>query len=159
MRITISKTGPPLNHRAWKIIYLLCFLIGMCGQVKCEDTTTVHLPDRVTYEWPLITNLKHTLQMWRLIYGKPNRSHAYEVPDHEQPSPDTPQPPGRERQGQPAQAPQRPAFLLASVVPKTQRQGTDARRSHRPPAARSPGKRTLHKEAYPILRSGGAVWL
>src|SRR5690348_14706430 len=84
MRVTISKTGPSLNHRVWKIIYLLCFLLGFSMQVKCEDTTTVHQPDRVTYEWPLITNLRRTVYMWRFINGKA-QGQEKKTPRHRQP--------------------------------------------------------------------------
>src|SRR4051812_24578532 len=94
MRITISKTGPPLNHRLLTVIYLICFLLGFCIQGYGEDTKKVNLPDRVTYEWPLYTNAVRTIHMWRLIYGTPKiRSQARKVSNNEQPSPDTPQPP------------------------------------------------------------------
>jgi hypothetical protein len=157
MRVTISKTGKPLNHRVLKVIYLLCFLVGMCGQVKCEHTTTVHLPKRVTYEWPLITNLQHTIRMWRIIYGKPNPQ-THSVRTNSQPSPDTPKPPGRERQGQPASFTGRPAFLLASAFSQSKWQGTDARRGHCAAPQSPQGKGPLHKKADKLLRSGGQIW-
>src|ERR687884_1452718 len=98
MKITISKTGKPLNHKLWPFIYLLCFLIGMCGQVKCEDITKVTSIQRVEYRWQLYVNLQNWYHTWRMFYGKPNRSHTRQVSNHEQPSSDAPQPPGREWQ-------------------------------------------------------------
>jgi hypothetical protein len=71
MRVTISKTGPSLNHRVWKIIYLLCFLLGFSMQVKCEATQAVHRTERVQYTWKLYDNLQHWYRTWRLLYGSP----------------------------------------------------------------------------------------
>jgi len=160
MRITISKTGPPLNHTLWTFIYLCCFIIGFCIQGDGENTRTVNRPERVTYEWPLITNLYRTVHMWRLIYGKPqpHAEKSRQVPDHQQPPSDTPLPARRERQRQLATPARRPAFLLASAFQKAERHGKDARRGHCATAARSPGKGPLHKKADKLLRSGGAVW-
>ena len=155
----IHLVNKPLNHKLWIFIYLICFLLGFCIQGYGENTRKVNLHDRVTYEWPLYINAVRTIHMWRLIYGKPKiRSHASKIPDHKQPSSDTPQPPGRERQGQPATPQSRPAFLLASVVPKAERQRTDARRSHCATAPRSPGQRALHQTADKLLRPGGEIW-
>ena len=155
----IHLVNKPLNHSLWTLIYLICFLLGFCIQGYGENTKKVNLPDRVTYEWPLYTNAVRIVHMWRLIYGKPKiRSHASQIPDNQQPSPDTPQPGRRERQGEPAQAQGRPAFLLASVVPQSKRQGTDARRSHCASPPGTQGKRALHQTAHKLLRPRGAVW-
>lgn len=158
MRITINKTGKPLNHRLLTIIYLICFLLGFCIQGYGEDTTKVTPIQRVEYRWQLYANLQRWYHTWRMLYGKPNRSQTHSVRTNSQPPSDTPLPPGRERQGQPLAPESRPAFLLASVVPKTQRHRTDARRGHCASPARSPGQRALHQEAHKLLRSGGEIW-
>ena len=61
MRITVSKTGPPLNHSLWTFIYLCCFLLGLCMQVKCKG---------------------QTVHQWRVTYEFKSYAHTHEVFDH-----------------------------------------------------------------------------
>lgn len=67
----ISIRNKPLNHTRWFFIYLICFLLGFCIQGYGENTQTVHVYERVTYEWPLYTNAVRIIHMWRLINGTP----------------------------------------------------------------------------------------
>lgn len=69
MRIEF-RTVKPLNHRVWRIIYLICFLFGFCIQGYGEATQTVHRFERVTYQWKLIENIQQWRRTWRVIYGK-----------------------------------------------------------------------------------------
>jgi hypothetical protein len=48
MKLTIVKTGKPLNHTFWTFTYLACFLFGLCIQGFAK---TAKLTTQVHFDW------------------------------------------------------------------------------------------------------------
>ncbi|MEW6126717.1 MAG: hypothetical protein AB1757_06740 [Acidobacteriota bacterium] len=69
MKITITRTGPPLNHTYWKIVYLLCILLSlMFAPVgKAEVTNKVTSIQRVEYHNRILENYIQYLKLRRLL--------------------------------------------------------------------------------------------
>jgi hypothetical protein len=66
----IHLVNKPLNHRVWKLIYLICFLLGFCIQGYGESTQTINRPQRVEYRNVLVERWIQIQQVKRFIYGK-----------------------------------------------------------------------------------------
>jgi len=161
MRITISKTGPPLNHRLWTFIYLICFLLGFCIQGFGESTQTIHRPERFEYRWKVLEDYIRTQQLYWRLYGnkrveirqrtekeekKKTGGNLVEIPEP-QPTPFETCLPLQSRRTRNRQQPRESfasqnisAYSLAHPVWRP-----NAGRSYRPAPKSSSGKRTLHR--------------
>ncbi len=154
MRITINRHPKPLNHVLWVFIYLLCFLAPLVAH--CEDTTTIHAYEQVTYNRPLLENLERWYHTWRIFYGTTKKEAEQPRP----PVPDAEQTPHfaslaarweRTRKHYPASG--RATRILAYAV-----RPAHHRRSHRATHPCSPHQAPLHETLNRILRDGSDVW-
>src|ERR1044071_711020 len=142
----VSFVSRPLNHKLWTLIYLCCFLLGICIQGNGEDTVKINRPDRVTYQWKLIENYFRYLRM-RDFYGTqvevkarktPLKSRT-NVPDAEPASHPAPFEKRRQRAGKHYPAQGGTARVLALSL-----RGQDHRRSHRASFKSPPSERAMH---------------
>ncbi len=156
MRVLINRNPKPLNHRVWRIIYLVCFLLGFCIQGKCEDTTTVHRPDRVTYEWQLLKNTQQWMHTWRLFYGETQREKKEKTRDRKPQVSDaepTPHPPQIERRRQ-----ERREYVAASCRASRRLalpvRGQNHRRSHSAASTAAQGEGEMQREVGSVHLGG-----
>jgi hypothetical protein len=162
MRLTISKTGPPLNHRLWTLVYLICFLLGFCIQGRGEATQTVKPIQRIEYHWKILENYIQIMRTRKLLYGKTQgkekKTQSVTEVSEPQPSPSQAgfeiQTRGRCNRRQPQQhlvAQNLPARRLAHAIWRQ-----DARRSY-PATPQSPsGQRTMYGPAGALSVGGTA---
>ena len=166
MRITFSKTGPPLNHRLWTLIYLCCFLLGFCVQGFGEDTVKVNRPDRVTYQWQLLENYFRYLRMREMLYGKPkvevkasSQHTSKTVPDAVQAPLDAEMPLSGTWRTHRQRAKQHPAFAggTARSLSRPVRHEA-AGGGYRAPVARPSAQKPLYEAPDRTMRLRGDVW-
>src|ERR1044071_288762 len=155
----VSFVSRPLNHKLWTLIYLCCFLLGICIQGNGEDTVKINRPDRVTYQWKLIENYFRYLRM-RDFYGQQVEVKARKtplkprtnVPDAEPASHPAPFERRRQRTGEHYPAQSGTPRKLASAFFRPHH-----RRSHRTSNPRSPNQGEMHQATDWILRLRGDV--
>jgi hypothetical protein len=160
MQIRIVPHTKPLNHRLWKLIYLLAILLPLmfAPTSKSNDTTKVKQREVVEYHDRLLEEFIRTYQLWRRLYGETQRQteekakhRIVEIPEP-QPSPyPAAHSPGRKRARKyPAAQNKAPSGVAFSLWRK------DARRSYLTALASASGKRTLHRLAGPLYFGGAA---
>jgi hypothetical protein len=147
--VKISIQNKPLNHRRWKLIYLLVILLTLMFAPigKADITNTVTRSERVEYHWPALQNYINLLRVRQLLYGKtPRQTKKAQIPDAEP----TPYPPqvekGRKRAREHLALKGAASRRLALLV-----RGQDHRGGNRTPLKSPPGKRAVYGQARQML--------
>jgi hypothetical protein len=155
MRINI--VNKPLNHRRWKVIYLLAILSSLmfAPYGKADITQPVEKP-RVEYHRKVLDTVRQILQWRGILYSQTSRQTQQkkkltlpQIPDAEP----TPYPPQVERRGKRARehalAQSAKARSLSLPV-----RGQNSRRSHRASIKSPQGKGAVYAEARGLSLGG-----
>lgn len=145
----ISFVNKPLNHRRWKLVYLLVILLTlMFAPVgKADITNKVTRSERVEYRWPVLQNYINLMRVRQLLYGKtPRQTKKAQIPDAEP----TPYPPQIEKRGKRAREHLALKGESSRCVALLVR-GQDNRRGNRSSTQSPPGKRAVYGQARQML--------
>jgi hypothetical protein len=134
----------PLNHRRWKLIYLLTILLSlMFAPIGKADITQPKTQERVEYHWPALQNYNNLMKMRQMLYGKTPRQakKKAQIPDAE-PTPHPSQIEKRRERAREHTLAQGAASRSVALLVR----GQDHRRSRCASPKSPPGKRTVYRK-------------